>query len=159
MARPCALSGWSPTLSSCWFDYPPTPWLLQTLLAVKCSPSTTCSINLYITWVLRLIICWVAETLISSLDLLVLLLAILPFEASFPQMALVGVAWSPDALLGDATHGSCLLVPTQCLTASWLSSVGPNSIPYSCICGLDFFRMCLWRWHRLGSSARTRFDQ
>jgi hypothetical protein len=56
-----------------------------------------------------------------------------PFEASFPQMALVGVGWSSDALLGDATHGCRLLAPTQCLSASWLQSVGSHSIPYNCM--------------------------
>ena len=58
-------------------------------------------------------------------------LAILPFEASFTQMALVGIGWSSDALLGDATHGCRLLALTQCLATPWLPSVGFHSIPYS----------------------------
>lgn len=38
---------------------------------------------------------------------------------------------APDALIGDAAHGCRLLATTQFLTASWLSSVGCHSIPYS----------------------------
>jgi hypothetical protein len=48
---------------------------------------------------------------------LVLPLTFLPFEASFPHMALVSVGWRPDALIGDATHGCHLLALTQYLTA------------------------------------------
>ena len=70
--------------------------------------------------------------MISSLDLLVLLLATLPFEASFTQMALAGFGWSSDALLGDATYGYRMLSLTQCLTASWLPSVRPNLL-YNCL--------------------------
>jgi len=45
-----------------------------------------------------------------------------------PQMALVFVGWNPDAVIGDVTHGCRRFVLTLCLTASWLSSVGVDSL-------------------------------
>jgi len=83
------------TLSSPWllsypsclcFVYPTTPSLLHARLTRSCSPLMACSVVRLVTWVLHLIVCWFARTLIFSSDLLILrlcnswLLPVMPYS-------------------------------------------------------------------------------
>jgi hypothetical protein len=62
-----------------------------------------------------------------------------PFEASSPRMALVVISWNTDTLIDDTTHDCCRFVLTQWLSASWLSSVGADSL--TAACELEIFRV------------------
>jgi hypothetical protein len=101
-----------------YFNYPSTPCVLPSLGLTTLLSLGLCAYYLSCAQRQRLALslsssfeCFASSyarprgPLIASLDLPVLLLAVLPLCGFLPQMALVGNKWNIDALIGDASHG------------------------------------------------------